>query len=320
MTIARTSRRHKLSLGGLPAVRARGRSRRPPTRPPTGSPPCWSSWPAAPWSPTRPSSAPCQPAAPTTHRRPTCRAGSSARRSTGRDGDRAAAAPSVPSVAVEGGQLTIAPAELASRPARPVRLRRGGRPARRLRHHRAGRAAGPGRSRSDPRPAGPPRRQRRRRGRRLRRGAQLPVRRGGGAGPARRAGRRSAGARWSGSSTRWPRPARTCGRRCCPGCSARWPATRSRGNDDLALYETGSVFFAAAAARRRTASGGRRSGRPRTSSPRWTPRWPSSRGTCAVGADRAAGGRPAGRAGRAGRLAARRGLRRDGRARAGRRR
>ncbi len=48
------------------------------------------------------------------------------------------------------------PAQLATGPDRPVRLRRGGRAAGRLRHHRAGGAAGPGRARTDPVSAGPP--------------------------------------------------------------------------------------------------------------------------------------------------------------------
>ena len=45
-----------------------------------------------------------------------------------------------------------------------------------------------------------------------------------------------------------------------PGLFAAVARNRSRGNDDLALFEAGSVFFAADPLRRRAAPAGRRSG------------------------------------------------------------
>ncbi len=42
----------------------------------------------------------------------------------------------------------------------------------------------------------------------------------------------------------WPRPSPTCARRSCPGLFAAVNRNTSRGNDDLALYESGTVFLA----------------------------------------------------------------------------
>ena len=71
-------------------------------------------------------------------------------------------------------------ADLAAGPARPLRLRRGGRPTDRLRDHRAGVAAGPRRARADPGAAGTAGRQCRGGRCRLRRGAELLLRLGRG--------------------------------------------------------------------------------------------------------------------------------------------
>ena len=130
-----------------------------PTRLLIGWPACWSSWPAAPSSPTRPWSARLLPAQITTL------AADLPERILGTpvESDRAAELIRAvgASVELDDGTAHRHRAELAARPARPVRLCRGGRPAGRLRHDRGGRPPGSGRAGPDPRPAGPAGRQRR---------------------------------------------------------------------------------------------------------------------------------------------------------------
>ena len=136
------------------------------------------------------------------------------------------------------------PAELATRPDRPVRLRRRGRSAGRLRHHRPHRAAGAGRPRLDGRPAR----------------SSGGDRRGVAAGfvevlsfpftaaeeldklgvPADDRRRRLN--RIANPLAETAPYLRTT---LLPGLFAAVARNRSRGNDDLALVETGSVFFAA---------------------------------------------------------------------------
>ena len=107
------------------------------------------------------------------------------------------------------------------------------------------------------------------------------------------------------SRTRCPRTSRSCARRCSARCSTRCAATRSRGIEDVRLFEAGAVYLPRA--RRRAATA-----RPATPGTRRTTRTlPAERTHIAALLTGPAAAAELGRA----RAAARRLLRRQGRAR-----
>ena len=260
-----------------PAVASSGAwIRRRRTRPLIGWPTCWSSSPAGPSSRARPWSERFpRPSPPRS--RSTCRAASSA-------------PPSIPDtvvslleavgaeVAVDGPALTVTPPSWRPDLHRPVRLRRRGRSAGRLRHHHPHRSAGAGRPRVDGRPARSSSRHRRGGGRRFRRGAELPVHRRRRAGQARGAG---------GRPTTPAQPDRQPARRdrALPADhAAPRPVRRGRPQPQSRQRRPGHRRDGFGVLRRRTgrvrpSSGGDAADRATPSSPPWTRRSATSRGT-----------------------------------------
>ena len=133
--------------------------------------------------------------------------------------------------------------------------------------------------------------------RRLRRGAELPVRSARRTSTSSAAGRTTRAARARGWPTRSATTSRCCAPRCCRACSRALRRNVGRGFADVALFEIGLVFRPSpAGAGRRRRSCRSTAGPPTRSSPRWRRRCPTSR--CALA--RRAGRRP-----RAGRLVGR---------------